>query len=126
FALGGQRSSRTGLHRPLVPGLGGNGALGISVSIGPGCTELQRILSLACWLAVTFVKMRMAPVLAAYAGAWCSDCPMPATEEMFTIEPPPARRIPGMAYFVPRSPPLALTAITWSPSAPEGASMATR
>ena len=37
----------------------------ISVSTGPGCTELQRILSLACWLAVTLVKIRMAPLLAA-------------------------------------------------------------
>jgi hypothetical protein len=37
----------------------------ISVSIGPGWTELQRILSFACWLAVTLVKIRIAPLLAA-------------------------------------------------------------
>jgi hypothetical protein len=45
----------------------------MSVSTGPGCTELQRIRSWACWLAVTFVKIRMAPLLAAYAGSWWSD-----------------------------------------------------
>ena len=42
-----------------------NALWNISVSTGPGCTELQRMLSLACWLAVTLVKMRMAPLLAA-------------------------------------------------------------
>ena len=43
----------------------GNALWNISVSIGPGWTELQRIRSLACWLAVTLVKMRIAPLLAA-------------------------------------------------------------
>ncbi len=42
---------------------------------------------------------------------------MPAIEEMFTIEPPPARRMAGIACLVPRNTPLALTAITWSHSA---------
>ena len=98
----------------------------ISVSTGPGWTELQRIMSFACWLAVTFVKMRMAPLLAAYAGSWCRDWPMPATEEMFTIEPPPARRMAGIACFVPRNTPLAFTAITWSHSATVRSSIGTR
>src|SRR2546429_6467607 len=33
----------------------------MSVAIGPGCTELQRILSFACWMAVDLVKSRTAP-----------------------------------------------------------------
>ena len=36
----------------------------MSVAIGPGCTELQRILSLACCTAVDFVKSRTAPLVA--------------------------------------------------------------
>jgi hypothetical protein len=51
---------------------------------------------------------------------------MPAIDEMFTIEPPPARRMAGMAYFVPRNTPLALTAITRSQSAAVRSSMGTR
>src|SRR6266545_310651 len=51
---------------------------------------------------------------------------MPATEEMFTIEPPPAWRMTGMAYFVPRKTPLAFTAITRSHSAAVRSSIATR
>jgi hypothetical protein len=51
---------------------------------------------------------------------------MPATDEMFTIEPPPARRIAGMAYLVPRNTPLALTAITRSHSSAVRSSIETR
>src|SRR6266850_1491654 len=51
---------------------------------------------------------------------------MPATDEMFTIEPPPAWRMAGMAYFVPRKTPLAFTAITRSHSAAVRSSIATR
>src|SRR5436309_531160 len=51
---------------------------------------------------------------------------MPATEEIFTIEPPPARRMAGIAYFVPRNTPLAFTAITRSHSAAVRSSIATR
>ena len=65
-------------------------------------------------------------MLAAYAGSWCSDWPMPATEEMFTIEPPPARRMAGIACLVPRNTPLALTAITRSHSATVRSSIGTR
>ena len=36
----------------------------------------------------------------------------PAVDEMFTIEPPPALRISGIAYLVPRKTPVALTDIT--------------
>src|SRR5713226_1050296 len=45
---------------------------------------------------------------------------------MFTIEPPPARRMAGMAYFVPRKTPLAFTAITRSHSAAVRSSIAPR
>jgi hypothetical protein len=81
---------------------------------------------LACCAAVTFVKIRIAPLLVAYAGSWCSDWPIPAIDEMFTMEPPPARRMAGIACFVPRNTPLAFTAITWSHSAAVRSSMGTR
>jgi hypothetical protein len=45
---------------------------------------------------------------------------------MLTIEPPPARRMAGMAYLVPRNTPFALTAITRSQSAAVRSSIATR
>src|SRR6266849_4801555 len=45
---------------------------------------------------------------------------------MFTIEPPPAWRMAGIAYFVPRNTPLAFTAITRSHSAAVRSSIATR
>ena len=51
---------------------------------------------------------------------------MPAIDEMLTIEPPPARRMAGIAYLVPRKTPLALTAITWSHSATVRSSIGTR
>ena len=51
---------------------------------------------------------------------------MPATEEMFTMEPPPDRRMAGIACLVPRNTPLALTAITWSHSAAVRSSIGTR
>src|SRR5262245_15510319 len=41
----------------------------------------------------------------------------PSWDEMFTIEPPPARRSAGMAAFVPRKTPLAFTSMTRSHSA---------
>ena len=70
IALGGMASHTSVTLVAAVSNAGGLGTLGmalwsISVSTGPGCTELQRILSLACWLAVTFVKIRTAPLLAA-------------------------------------------------------------
>jgi hypothetical protein len=51
---------------------------------------------------------------------------MPATEEMFTMEPPPDWRIAGIAYLVPRNTPLAFTAMTRSHSAAVRSSIATR
>ena len=53
------------LHVDVTSEADWKAAWNISVSTGPGCTELQRILSLACWATVTFVKIRMAPLLAA-------------------------------------------------------------
>src|SRR5260370_478779 len=50
---------------------------------------------------------------------------MPATEEMLTIEPPPERRMAGIACLVPRKTPLAFTAITWSHSATVRSSIGT-
>src|SRR3989442_7886363 len=69
----------------------------MSVSIGPGCTELQRMLSLACCIAVALVKSRTAPLVAVYAEEPYGFPTRPAVEEMLTMEPPPARRMAGMA-----------------------------
>ena len=49
----------------------------------------------------------------------------PAVDEMFTIEPPPALRIAGMACFVPRNTPLAFTAMIRSHSSTSACSMGT-
>ena len=73
---------------------------------------MQRIPSCAYCSAVTLVKMRTAPFEAGYCGLMLSMPTRPSCEEMLTIEPPPARRMAGMAARVPRNTPLALTAIT--------------
>src|SRR5262245_8776462 len=39
----------------------------MSVAIGPGCTELARMFSLACCMAVALVNSRTAPLVAVYA-----------------------------------------------------------
>ena len=41
---------------------------------------------------------------------------MPEMEEMLTIDPPPVRRMAGIAYLVPRKTPVLFTAITSSHS----------
>src|SRR5687768_17301006 len=86
----------------------------LDVRIGgmnPGCTEFTRIASLAYCTAADFVMIRTAPFEALYA-MWTMDWPTkPEIDEMFTIEPPPTSRIFGMACFMPRKTPLALTFI---------------
>src|SRR5712691_5544168 len=77
----------------------------MSVAIGPGCTELQRMFSLACWMAVAFVNSRTAPLVAVYAAVSPGLPTSPAVEEMLMIEPPPARRSAGIAHFVPKKTP---------------------
>src|SRR5262249_37527304 len=88
----------------------------MSVAIGPGCTELQRMLSLACWLAVDLVKSRTAPWWAVYAAVSPGLPTRPAVDEMLMMEPPPDARIAGSAHFVPRNTPLTLTAMMRSHS----------
>ena len=41
-----------------------NPASRIGVSTEPGCIELHRMLSLACWIAVALVNSRTAPLVA--------------------------------------------------------------
>src|SRR5947207_13606398 len=89
----------------------------MSVAIGPGCTELQRMLSRACWIAVDLVKSRTAPLVAVYAAVSPGLPTSPAVDEMLMMEPPPACRMAGIAHFVPRNTPLALTAMMRSQSA---------
>ena len=84
----------------------------MSVSMGPGCTELARMPSLAYWMAVALVSSRTAPLDALYAAA--APPTSPEVDEMLMIEPPPALLMAGMAAFVPRNTPFALTSITSS------------
>src|SRR5262249_14112260 len=88
----------------------------IGVSIGPGWTELHRMLSLACCTAVALVKRRTPPLLAAYAAEVPGAGAIPAPDEILIIEPPPARRIAGRAYFVPKNTPFILMPMRWSQS----------
>src|SRR2546426_10810126 len=91
-----------------VPMRQSRGEMGVSTP--PGCTELHRILSWTCSSAVALVKRRTAPLVAMYAAS--PGLPRnPAVDEIFTMEPPPARRIAGMACLVPRNTPFALTAM---------------
>src|SRR5437879_6529907 len=84
----------------------------IAVTIGPGCTEFARMPSFAYWMAVTLVSRRTAPLEAGYIGLVMSVPTRPSCDEMLTIEPPPARRMAGMATLLPRNTPVALTSIT--------------
>src|SRR5712691_5970905 len=102
------RSSRSAGLRAASP------SCRMGVSTPPGCTELHRMLSRACWIAVTLVNKRTAPLDAIYAGGPMAT--RPEIDEMFTIEPPPARRMAGMACFVPKNTPLAFTAMMRSQS----------
>src|SRR5712691_10511946 len=95
----------------------------MSVAIGPGWTELQRMFSLACWTAVDFVKSRTAPLVAVYAAVPPGLPTRPAVDEMLMIDPPPACRIAGIAHFVPRKTPLTLTAMMRSQSASDVSSI---
>src|SRR5437773_272670 len=75
----------------------------IAVTIGPGCTEFARMPSFAYWMAVTLVSRRTAPLEAGYIGLVMSVPTRPSCDEMLTIEPPPARRMAGMAALLPRN-----------------------
>src|SRR2546430_764046 len=52
----------------------------MGVSTPPGCTELHRMWSWACWTAVTLVNKRTAPLDAMYAGGPMAT--MPEIDEM--------------------------------------------
>src|SRR5882724_4437114 len=67
--------------------------------------------SRAYWMAVAFVRRRTAPLEAWYCGLLLSVPTRPSWDEMLMIDPPPARRMAGMAAFVPRNTPLALMSI---------------
>ena len=79
--------------------------------------------SAAYWMAVDLVSNRTAPLEAMYCGLDSLIATMPSCDEMLIIEPPPDRCIAGMAYFVPRNTPLALTSITRSHSSTVVSSM---
>src|SRR2546427_4751372 len=72
---------------------------------------LQRIRSLANWIASDFVSEMSAPLAAVYAS-WARVNPASAeTEPIRITEPPPARRSSGIPYFVTQKADLRLMAI---------------
>src|SRR2546427_809933 len=75
---------------------------------------LQRIWSLANWIASDFVSEMSAPLAAVYAS-WARVNPASAeTEPIRITEPRPARRSSGIPYFVTQKADLRLMAITRS------------
>src|SRR5919198_1736838 len=84
----------------------------MGVTIGPGCTELARIPSAAYWIAVALVSRRTAPLDAWYCGLLLSTPTRPSCDEILIIDPPPARRMAGIAVLLPRKTPVALISIT--------------
>src|SRR3989454_8351228 len=75
---------------------------------------LQRIRSLANWIASDLVSEMSAPLAAVYAS-WARVTPASAeTEPIRITEPPPARRSSGIPYFVTQKADLRLMAITRS------------
>src|SRR5438876_2552837 len=84
----------------------------IAVTIGPGWTEFARMPSFAYWMAVALVRRRTAPFEAWYCGLEVSTPTRPSWDEMLTIEPPPARRMAGIAARDPRNTPVALMFMT--------------
>src|SRR5215468_2430069 len=84
----------------------------MGVTMGPGCTELARIPSAAYCMAVALVSRRTAPLEAWYCGLLLSTPTRPSWDEMLMMDPPPARRIAGMAVLLPRKTPVALISMT--------------
>src|SRR5437667_12570902 len=84
----------------------------IGVTMGPGWTEFARIRSFAYWIAVALVRRRTAPFDAWYCGLELSTPTRPSCDEMLTIEPPPPRRMAGIAALVPRNTPVELMFMT--------------
>src|SRR3989442_6472930 len=73
---------------------------------------LQRIRSLANWIASDFVSEMSAP-LAAVDASWAGVNPASAEAEPIRItEPPPARRSSAIPYFVTHNADLRVMAIT--------------
>src|SRR5215470_7981832 len=68
-------------------------------------------------MAVALVRRRTAPLEAWYCGLELSVPTRPSWDEMLTMEPPPARRMAGIAARVPRKTPVELTAMIRSQSA---------
>src|SRR5437868_12965184 len=78
----------------------------IGVSMTPGWTVLTLILSPAAAhsIATAFANSRTPPLVAQYP-AKPADPRSPATDDMIMMDPPPARRIAGTAYFTDRKTP---------------------
>src|SRR6266508_85911 len=88
----------------------------IAVTIGPGWTELARMLSRAYWIAVAFVKRRTAPLEAWYCGLLLSVPTRRSWDEMLTNDRRTAGRMDNMTALVPKNTPVALTSITRLPA----------
>src|SRR5215470_3979803 len=84
----------------------------IGVSMTPGWTVLIRTPSPsdAHSIATALAKRRTPPLVAQYP-AKPADPRRPAVEDVMMMEPPPARRIAGTAYFTERNTPSRLIAV---------------
>src|SRR5262249_20943653 len=108
---------RSGMWSTIPCITSGSMASRIDVAVGPGNTVFTRMRSRAYSIAALLDMMRTAPLEAWYASAipWPTSAAIDAT---CTMDPPPARRIAGIAAFMPRHTPLRLTPIPSSPSGP--------
>ena len=86
----------------------------IGVATMPGSTAFTRTLSRPYAPARSIVSPSCAAFDAQYAGCDVPESRMPATEPMFTIEPPPRSISAGIAYLHARNEPVRLTPMTSS------------
>ena len=84
------------------------------------------MFSWTCCIAAALVKSLTAPLVAEYAAELVEPPTMPATDEMLIIESPPARRMAGIAHFVPMKTPLTLIAMMSSQSSSDVSSILRR
>ena len=80
---------------------------------GQAAVESALTLPLAIFLALGLIQLFMmfqGRAMAQYADG----VELPLTDEVSTIEPPPAASIPGSTCLQPSTPPRRLTAMTWS------------
>ena len=83
----------------------------IGVSIGPGCTEFTRMFCRPSSSAATLARPRTANLLDTYPAIPPAPT-KPFTDDVSTIEPPPASAIVGAATCTPMNIPIWLISTT--------------